>query len=109
MRLYDFPFPSIHRVRMLISAAAILVVFLGILQAQIKSGTIIGLVTDKTGAVIAYAEITVLNEETQVVDKSKSGGAGEYAVPYLAAGGIRGRVRKQARLPFRWLGSGPGP
>src|SRR5436853_1953308 len=104
MRLYDFPFPSIHRVRMLISAAAILVVFLGILQAQIKSGTIIGLVTDKTGAVIAYAEITVLNEETQVVDKSKSGGAGEYAVPYLAAGRYTVTVEKSGLSAFQVTG-----
>ena len=73
-------------------------------QAQIKSGVIIGLVTDKTGAVIADAGITVMNEETQVVDKGKSGGAGEYAVPYLAAGRYTVTVEKPGLSAFQVTG-----
>src|SRR4051812_6878242 len=84
--------------------SAICILTIAVSQAQIKSGVIIGLVTDKTGAVIADAGITVMNEETQVVDKGKSGGAGEYAVPYLAAGRYTVTVEKPGLSAFQVTG-----
>src|SRR4029077_16714457 len=88
MRSDGFRFVSAHCVRVLLTAIVLsgsCIVSLGTSMAQIKSSIITGLVTDKTGAVIPDAQVTVTNDETQVVDKGKTDRAGEYSVPYLAA------------------------
>lgn len=54
--------------------------------AQVRNSTITGTVTDPTGAVIRNAMVTVTNQLTGEAIKSKSGPAGNYSVPYLAAG-----------------------
>ena len=107
MRLNDFPSNSALRVRVFLAAASLsfsCIVSTGISQAQIKSGTITGLVTDKTNAVIPDALVTVINEDTQVSDKGKTDSAGEYTVPYLAAGRYAVTVEKPGLSVFKVTG-----
>ena len=58
----------------------------GIASAQVRSSTITGVVTDSSGALVPNAAVVVKNEETNVAADAKTNGAGEYTVPYLAAG-----------------------
>lgn len=54
--------------------------------AQDDRGSISGLVTDSTGAVIPKAAISITNEGTKVVQSATSDGAGVYTVNYLIPG-----------------------
>lgn len=56
------------------------------MRAQIRSGTITGLVTDPKGAVIVGAEVTVTNADTHVTNTTTTTQTGLYTVPYLATG-----------------------
>src|SRR5215472_11510400 len=62
--------------------------------AQIKSGTIVGTVTDPSGAAVAGATVSVVNENTNVATSTVSGESGEFTVPYLAAGSYMVVVEK---------------
>ncbi len=55
-------------------------------QSQSGAGSIQGTITDKTGAVIPGASISVLNPRTGVTSHSKSNGTGFYQVPDLFTG-----------------------
>jgi hypothetical protein len=54
------------------------------MQAQIRSATITGLVTDPTGAVIPDAAVIVTETATSVSYSSKSDSKGLYTIPYAA-------------------------
>lgn len=54
--------------------------------AQVRNSTITGTVTDQSGAVVPQAVVTVTNQLTGETAKTKSGPAGNYSLPYLAAG-----------------------
>jgi trimeric autotransporter adhesin len=56
------------------------------LSAQVKSSSITGIVTDRTGAVVANASVTVTDEETGAVTEAKTTADGDYTAPYLPAG-----------------------
>jgi len=47
------------------------------------SGTILGTVTDNTGAVVANANVEITNTATGVSQKTLTNAAGDYTVPYL--------------------------
>lgn len=53
---------------------------------QIKSGTIVGTVTDPSGAVVSEANIKVTNQETNVSVSTVSDRSGTFTVPYLQSG-----------------------
>jgi trimeric autotransporter adhesin len=72
--------------------------------AQIKSGSIVGSVTDKTGGVIPGAEVSAVNEETNVSVKVRSDSDGQYTVPYLAPGRYTLRVAKEGFSGFTQIG-----
>lgn len=55
-------------------------------QAQIRSATVTGTVTDASGAIVAGAEVTLLNQETNISEVTKTTDAGVYTFPYLPAG-----------------------
>jgi hypothetical protein len=76
----------------------------GVAWAQINSGAITGLVTDKTGAAIPDAEVSVINEETQVAQKAKSDRAGEFNAPYLPGGRYTVVVEKQGFSAYKQTG-----
>ena len=59
---------------------------LGVLSAQTGNGTITGVITDPTGAVIANAAIEVKNTETGVVFRAVSTDTGNFTVTQLPLG-----------------------
>ena len=54
--------------------------------AQQPFGTIVGTVTDPTGAVLPAAKVVVTNTATQVEQVAVTSAFGDYAVPYLVNG-----------------------
>src|SRR4051812_47283347 len=56
------------------------------LAAQDARGTILGRVTDPTGAVITGAKVDAVNTDTGVHASSSSNSAGDYILPYLLPG-----------------------
>ncbi len=67
---------------LLLSALAACSVVLG----QEFRGTILGRVTDPTGAVIPRARVKITNEETSVALEIRTNGEGNYIAPYLVPG-----------------------
>ena len=59
------------------------------------AGTINGLITDSSGAVIPNANVTVTNTGTQLVQKTTSNASGYYVVPSLPSGDYDVRVEKE--------------
>ncbi len=57
-----------------------------VVLAQTNTATILGAVTDPSGAVVASATIAVTNLKTQVVRNSETTAAGAYEIPLLPAG-----------------------
>ena len=47
------------------------------------NGTVVGTVTDSSGAVVAGAKVDVTNTATGVVVHTESSSTGDYTVPYL--------------------------
>jgi hypothetical protein len=69
-----------HLVVILLGAA------LCVLAQDVQSATLVGTVTDHTGAVIPGATIVVTNTQTQVVSRGVTNGDGAYYIPFLANG-----------------------
>jgi hypothetical protein len=61
--------------------------------AQNISGSILGTITDNSGAVIPAAPVTVTNQDTGVEVKTQSGSSGEYVVPNLPPGNYKVLIR----------------
>jgi hypothetical protein len=55
-------------------------------RAQIRSGTITGLVTDPSGGPIAGAQVEAVQRETKTAYRTTTGSSGSYTVPYLESG-----------------------
>jgi len=53
---------------------------------QIKSGTIVGTITDPSGAVVPGANVVVVSQDTNVPTTTVSDSSGTFTVPYLAPG-----------------------
>lgn len=71
----------------LLFAAAILA---GSMLAQTAgTGTLVGAVTDSTGAVVVGAKVSVVNVATAFVSETTTSSEGAYYVPYLAPGTYR--------------------
>jgi len=78
-------------------AYSLLAVLLSIplgLHAQQYSGSIVGTVTDSTGAAIPGATITVVNTGTGATVTQKSGGQGEFTFAQLPIGTYEVRVKQ---------------
>lgn len=56
------------------------------LYSQVSGGTIEGIVTDPSGAVIPNATVTIRNEATNVINSTKTNEVGRYSVPSLLPG-----------------------
>ena len=74
----------INRLRLAVGLFAAF--FLLPLAAQDPRGTILGRVTDPSGAVIPSADVRVTNVATGVVAAAKTNGAGNFVLPYLLSG-----------------------
>jgi hypothetical protein len=55
-------------------------------QGQTGSGTIRGMVTDSSGAILPTAQVTVTNEATNIAQQTQTNDQGVYVVPFLAPG-----------------------
>jgi hypothetical protein len=55
-------------------------------HAQVSTGTIAGNITDKAGAVVGNALVTVTNTATGIVTHSTASGSGFYSIPNLQIG-----------------------
>ncbi|MGB0123554.1 MAG: carboxypeptidase-like regulatory domain-containing protein [Silvibacterium sp.] len=56
------------------------------MHAQTSYGSLVGTVADSTGAIVAGAEITVTNAGTNAIQKTTTGGAGNYSFVNLNPG-----------------------
>lgn len=56
------------------------------MHAQTSYGSLVGTVADSTGAIVAGAEITVTNVGTNAIQKTTTGGAGNYSFVNLNPG-----------------------
>ena len=65
---------------------AVLVLLSGRAMAQNASGTIVGHVTDPSGAVVVAAQVSLTNLDTQDVRTVSTNSAGDYTVPLLQPG-----------------------
>jgi hypothetical protein len=59
------------------------------------NGTIVGLVTDSTGAVVPGASITIKNRDTNLTQTDLTNSAGEYSFPYVPSGFYEIRATKE--------------
>src|SRR3954447_4139356 len=78
-----------------------------VLNAQISSATLVGTVTDGSGAAIAGAPLEVRNTATQVTRQATTGSNGEYVLQDLSAGDYSLTVRMGGlpNLPRTRLGA----
>jgi hypothetical protein len=67
-------------------ALALTVVAAAPAAAQAVTGTLLGTVTDSTGAVVTNAKVTVLNEGTGLTREIKTDANGEYTAPQIPTG-----------------------
>ena len=72
--------------RRLASAVVLAAVSLATCFAQDPRGTILGRVSDSSGATVPGAEVRAVNEETGVAASAKTNDAGNYTMPYLLSG-----------------------
>ena len=72
--------------RLVCTALLALVATAGAAFAQAVSGTILGTVTDSTGAVVANAKVTIVNEGTGLTRTVTADSNGEYTAPALPTG-----------------------
>jgi hypothetical protein len=66
--------------------AVVIVSLAAYVSAQVTTGSIIGIVTDSTGAVVPSASIVVTNLDTDAVFKTSSDNSGNYAISPLGIG-----------------------
>lgn len=77
----------------------VLVIAMGA-QGQTGWGTILGRVTDQSGAVVPNAKVTLRNEGTNVLVKAQSNTDGEYVFSNLIPGTYEVTVRQPGFKPF---------
>src|ERR1035437_6979376 len=74
----------------ILAVIALLTVISGVATAQRTGGaTLVGTVTDSTGAVVVGATVTVVNAETSFRSETQTSSEGSYYVPYLSPGTYR--------------------
>ena len=88
-------------------AIAVVVVVASFAQSA-GTGTLVGTVTDSTGAVVGSARVTIVNNETAFVSNTATSAEGSYTAPYLAPGIYRLTVEAagfkryiQSNIPVR--------
>ena len=76
----------IRLIRTGLYAAVSLLLFAGAAHAQVESGTIAGLVSDSSGAVIPGAHVVVTSMATQTQRSTDTNDSGGFSVPFLTPG-----------------------
>lgn len=80
--------------RLLCAVAALLLSVVGA-EAQVLYGTIVGQVTDSTGAVVPSATVRITNRETNQSREATSSDAGSFSFPTLPGGSYDVTVSRQ--------------
>ena len=62
------------------------------LHAQVTTGSVLGVVTDQTGATVPNAEISIVDVDRNQTKATKSGTSGSYRIDFLLAGNYKLRV-----------------
>src|SRR5258706_14229062 len=73
-------------IRSCLTTTSALILVIGSLQAQSTLGTITGLITDSSGAVIPNAVVVATNTATGAKAQTISSSTGNYVVPNLPVG-----------------------
>lgn len=71
---------------------------------DLRTATLVGNVTDASGAAVANADVTVTNTGTNVVTRSKTNEEGAYYVPFLIIGSYSLTVEAQGFKKFQQEG-----
>ena len=70
----------------LFTSVMVTIVFAEVMNAQVERGSIVGTITDKSGAVTPGVEVTVTNENTNATVAVRTDESGNYAAVNLLAG-----------------------
>ena len=82
-------------IQRLASCALILLISTSTLLAQTVTGSITGVITDQTGAVVPKAEVTAENTATGVKTREVTNNTGTYTIRFLPVGSYRITVSSQ--------------
>src|SRR5262249_25648547 len=74
------------RIRFIILASGLLLAIGSRLPGQTTTASILGTITDNTGAVVPGVEVTLLNEATADLRTTRSSNTGDYIFPSLEPG-----------------------
>src|SRR6185295_18472077 len=74
------------------------------LYGQVITGTVLGVVSDASGGVVARARITVHNTGTNIDTKAKTNSSGEYVVPLLPTGTYDVLIEADGFKSYRQVG-----
>ncbi len=85
----------------LASPVLLLIALAGAIYAQIGGGSIIGAVTDESGAAVANATVKATNVQTNVASSTVTNAQGYYEFPLLGAGKYSIEVTAQGFQPAR--------
>ncbi len=77
----------------LVALIFVLLAATGAIAQTTGSATLVGTITDTTGAVLPAASVSVLNIETSFRSETQTTPEGNYYVPYLAPGSYRITVK----------------
>jgi hypothetical protein len=88
-----------------IGVLMVLLLLTGAMWAQVSRGTITGIVTDPTGAVVPSVAITITNVETGVTNKVKTNESGMYTVPLLEGANYRLSAEKAGFKRYEQTGT----
>ena len=69
--------------------ACFAILFAGMVYGQEFRGTILGRVSDPSGAVVPGAKVTITNQETNVPVNVETNAEGNYVAPYMIPGTYR--------------------
>lgn len=81
-----------HSRKMLCIAVLAAMLPFSYLHAQVSTATILGTVTDRSGAVVPNARVTVTNLETNFSRSVETDEVGQYSIPFLPTGTYRVEV-----------------
>jgi hypothetical protein len=95
--------PRVHFIS-LVFCLLICLAFAIIMQAQITTGTINGIVVDQGGGVVPDATITVTDQSTQATRTATTNEAGLFTIPSLQPGTYTTRVTKTGFQTFQRAG-----
>src|SRR5262249_40270688 len=74
------------RVRPSIWITCLIVLVSSVLPAQVTTGTIVGTVTDPSGATVPHAQVTATNVGTALLRSIETNDQGEYRIEFLPVG-----------------------